>query len=124
MRFRHAVFGYLLFVVPMAAATGSLLLTNAHVYTASDAQPRVEAVLVHDDRIAFVGADTEARRQAQAQTRVIDLAGATLLPGLVDAHAHLAGIGFRELNFNLEGTKSLADLQARLKQRVAEERGT
>ncbi|MEJ0038884.1 MAG: amidohydrolase [Gammaproteobacteria bacterium] len=50
----------------------------------------------------------------------MDLSGATLLPGLTDAHAHLAGIGFRELEFNLEGSPSLADLQQRLRKRATQ----
>ena len=48
-------------------------------------------------------------RRAPAARR-IDLQGATVLPGLSDAHAHLAGIGERELTFNLEGTASLQEL--------------
>lgn len=44
--------------------------------------------------------------------------GLTVLPGLTDSHAHLAGIGFRELSFNLEGTTSLADLKNRVRERA------
>lgn len=107
-------------VAPGLAAPGALLLTNGRIYTAVDQAPRAEAVLAIDGRIVFVGAATEARRHAPADTRVVDLRGRTVLPGLVDAHTHLVGIGLRELSFNLEGTKSLAELQRRLKARAAE----
>src|SRR5262249_2419448 len=50
----------------------------------------------------------------------IDLLGATVVPGLTDAHAHLADIGERELTFNLEGTASLADLKNRLRERASQ----
>lgn len=48
-------------------------------------------------------------------TRVIDAGGRTLLPGLIDAHGHVLGLGFGALQLDLVGTPSLSDLQARLK---------
>ncbi len=104
-------------------AAQSLLLTNAKVYTGNDAQPRAEAIVAADGRIVFAGSATEAKRRAPTDARVVDLNGATILPGFVDAHAHLEGIGQRELSFDLEGTKSLAELQAKLKARAAAEPG-
>ncbi len=107
----------------IAVAAQPLVLTNANVYTGSDAAPRAGAVLAIDGRIAFAGTAVEAKRRAPAGARVVDLKGATVLPGFSDAHAHLAGIGFRELSFNLEGAKSLSELQEKLKRRAAEEPG-
>lgn len=106
--------------VPLQAFAASLVLTNGRIYTGKETQPRAEAVVATDGRITFVGSNADVRARAPANARIVDLRGQTVLPGLVDAHAHLAGIGFRELSFNLEGTTSLADLQARLKRRAAE----
>lgn len=108
--------------LPLAAwaAQSSMVLTNCRIYTANDRQPTAEAVLMIGGQIAAVGSRADVLRARPADARVIDLGGRTVLPGLVDAHAHLAGIGFRELNFNLEGAASLADLQAKLKQRAAD----
>ena len=50
-----------------------------------------------------------------AGTAVVDGAGRTMLPGLIDAHGHVMGLGFMALQLDLTGTKSLAELQARLK---------
>ncbi|HYE76302.1 MAG TPA: amidohydrolase, partial [Blastocatellia bacterium] len=47
-----------------------------------------------------------------------DLKGKTVIPGLTDAHCHLAGIGQREMTLNLEGTVSLNDFLAKVKARV------
>ena len=47
--------------------------------------------------------------------REIDGEGRTLLPGLIDAHGHVMGLGFAALQLDLTGTSSLADMQARLK---------
>ena len=48
-------------------------------------------------------------------TNVVDGAGRTMLPGLIDAHGHVMGLGFMALQLDLTGTKSLGELQARLK---------
>src|ERR1041385_8325939 len=47
------------------------------------------AVLIQGDRIAKVGAPTEVQAEAPDGTRILDLGGATLLPGLIDGHTHL-----------------------------------
>jgi predicted amidohydrolase YtcJ len=102
-----------------AAPSADLLFTNGKVYTGSARNPRAQAVAVKGDRIVFVGSSAEAKALAGADTKVIDLAGATALPGLADAHVHLAGVGEREMSLNLEGSESLADLLGRVKARVA-----
>ena len=48
-------------------------------------------------------------------TTVVDGGGRVMLPGLIDAHGHVMGLGFQALQLDLTGTTSLADLQARLK---------
>jgi predicted amidohydrolase YtcJ len=69
-------------------------------------------------RIAYVGSNAEALRRAPADARRIDFGGLTVLPGLTDSHAHLSGIGWRELYFDLTGVESLAALQQRLRERA------
>jgi predicted amidohydrolase YtcJ len=104
----------LITLVALAAAAAAapppadLVLTNGLVYTNDARQPRAEAVVVRGGRLAYVGS-AEGARAFQA-SRVVDLRGKTVVPGLVDAHAHLAGIGAREATLNLEGTASLAAL--------------
>jgi hypothetical protein len=105
-----------------AAAAAPLILSNGNFYTAAADQPRAAAVVVVDGRITFVGATPDALRRAPPGARQIDLHGATVLPGLTDAHAHLSGIGERELTFNLEATTSLAELKNKLHERAAQGR--
>lgn len=95
-----------------------LLFLNGTVYTAEDASPTAEAVAVRGDSIVFVGSSAEAERYRGEGTQVVDLAGKVLLPGFTDSHIHLAGVGERELSLNLEGTKSLDEMLARVKARV------
>ncbi len=106
-------------LVPARAAgpTADTVFLNGNVYTGNPRQPRARAVAVAAGRILYVGTDAGARRLAGPSTRVVDLKGATVLPGLTDAHCHLSGIGFREMTFNLEGCTSLDDFLARVKAR-------
>lgn len=86
------------------------------IYTANDAQPMVEAVAVKDGKIIYAGtADGDWCQSKTANNRrKVDLEGAAMYPGLTDGHGHLIGIGLREMTLNLEGTKSVADLQSSL----------
>lgn len=99
-----------------------LVFTNGKVYTANDKQARADAVAIKGNKIVFVGNGGGAKRFTGPNTKVIDLRGATVLPGLTDAHMHLAGVGEREMTLNLEGTKSLEEFLARVKTRVDQAR--
>jgi predicted amidohydrolase YtcJ len=85
-----------------------IVFRNGNVYTNDERQPHAEAIAVAGGKILYVGSNQGAA--AYQARRVVDLHGRTVLPGLVDAHAHLSGIGAREATLNLEGTKSLAAL--------------
>lgn len=98
-----------------AANAGDILIHGGAIHTGVDAKPTAEAVLVRDDKILFVGDLKTAKAQAAKGAKDIDLKGAAAYPGFVDAHAHLTGIGLRELTLNLDQTKSLAELVATVK---------
>jgi predicted amidohydrolase YtcJ len=114
-----AAAGFAAFTAFAADAPPALLLQGGTIHTGTATQPRAEAVLAVDGRIAFVGDAAAARAKAPAGTVVVDLAGATVLPGLSDSHGHLADIGERELGFDLTGIEGVAALQRRLAERAA-----
>jgi predicted amidohydrolase YtcJ len=97
-----------------------LILRNGRITTLDRENPRSSAVAIRDGLIAAVGADAEIMRLAGQGTRVVDLAGHRLIPGLNDSHTHLIRGG---LNYLLElrwdGVTSLADAMAMLKAQVA-----
>jgi hypothetical protein len=95
-----------------------LVLKNGNIYTVNESQPKVEAVAVKYGRIVFAGSTADAKQHEGKGTRSIDLKGRTVVPGLVDSHYHFSGVGFREMNLNLEGTTSLEDFLAKVKVRV------
>lgn len=98
-----------------AANAGDILIHGGPIHTGVDAKPTAQAVLVRDDRILFVGDLAAAKAKAAKDVRDIDLKGAAAYPGFVDAHAHLTGIGLRELTLNLDQVKSAAELVAAVK---------
>jgi predicted amidohydrolase YtcJ len=99
------------------AAQGSadLVLTNGTIYTVDNARPRASALAVRGGRILFVGSDAEARLLAGSSALVIDLHGATVVPGIVDAHAHLLGLGNMLQRANVAGSTSYDEVISRVK---------
>ncbi|WP_420479874.1 amidohydrolase [Brevundimonas sp. FT23028] len=94
------------------AQAQDLLIRGGPIHTGVDAAPTAEVVQVRDGRISYVGAAAGA--PDAAGLTVVDLKGAALFPGFTDGHAHLDGVGWRELTLNLEGSTSVADAMARL----------
>ena len=91
-------------------------ISGGPIYTANSANKVHQAVAVKSGVIAYVGANKGdwCANHAGTSPQVIDLAGSALYPGFTDSHAHLLGIGLRELTLNLEGTASVTDLQNRV----------
>lgn len=93
-----------------------LLLTGAHVRTLDPALPEATAVAVRDGLIAAVG-DTEdiVRAWSGPGTERVDLTGATLVPGLVDAHSHPVWGLEMATGTDLSGVRTLDELRAALR---------
>ncbi|HMI56188.1 MAG TPA: amidohydrolase family protein [Gemmatimonadaceae bacterium] len=98
-----------------AQTSADLVITNARIYTVDNARPVVSALAIRGSRVLFIGSDAEAKALVTRSTRVIDLHGATVVPGIVDAHAHLLGLGNTLRRVNLVGSKSYDDVVARVK---------
>lgn len=95
-----------------SAQAQNLLIRGGPIYTGVEAAPTAEVVQVRDGRIAWVGSAADA--PAADGLEAVDLEGSALFPGFTDGHAHLDGIGWRELTLNLEGSASVAEAMARL----------
>jgi len=98
-----------------AQASADLVLTNGRIYTVDNARPVASALAARQERILFVGSDAEAKALAGPATQVIDLRGATVVPGIVDAHAHLLGLGNMLQRVNLAGSASYEEVIDRVK---------
>lgn len=103
---------------PSAPRPADLVVTNARVYTVDDVRPIAEAFAVRDGRVLFVGSAREALALKGPATRVLDVDGRTVVPGLVDAHAHLLGLGESLRRVVLQGTRSYDEVVARVVERA------
>ena len=100
-----------------AQRPAEMILVNGNVITVDDAQPRAQAVAIADGRILAVGTDAEVRAHETAATRVIDLGGRTVVPGLADNHFHSAGGG---AGVDMSGARTLAEVLSAIAAAVRE----
>lgn len=114
------------FAAGCAPAPGSggqrpdFIVVNGNVLTQDDANLQAEAFAVRGDRFMAVGSNSDVRNLAGPDTRVLDAAGATVVPGFIDAHSHPSGAGLnalRNVNTNLG---SIAGIQEALRARAQE----
>lgn len=96
------------------------ILHHGKITTQDPAKPTATALAIDGNRIAAVGSDEEILALATPDCRVIDLAGARVIPGLNDSHTHTVRLG---LNYALElrwdGVRSLATALQMLREQVA-----
>lgn len=94
------------------------LLVEGTIHTLDPSRPRAEAVLVRDGRFVKVGSAAECAREVRAGARRIALGEGSALPGLADAHGHVAGYGLALAELELRGVPSAAEAAARAAERA------
>ncbi len=87
------------------------LLVNGHILTLDPRSPAAAALAIRGERIAALGSRVDTRSWRDRRTRVIDLRGATVVPGIVDGHAHLDREGLKLLYPSLARCRSIVDIQ-------------
>ena len=95
-----------------------LILENAKVVTLDPQNTIAQAVAIKGDRILAVGTTTEIEKMRNEHTRVLDLNGALVIPGLIEGHAHFLSLGEALLRLDLTQTKSWQDIVDSVAQRV------
>jgi predicted amidohydrolase YtcJ len=91
---------------------------DGNVLTMGSSQPSAEAVAVKKDRIVQVGTNEEIRRWIGDDTRVIDLQGRTVVPGLTDSHIHVGDFGKFLMWIDLKDADSIQEMQRRIRERA------
>jgi hypothetical protein len=105
-----------------AAAAGppaDLVVRGAVIHTAANRRPRAGAMAVRGGRIVAIGDDRAVAALIGPRTRVLDLHGLTVLPGLVDSHGHVEGLGGLLANVDVTGTRSYAAVVESVRARAA-----
>ena len=116
-----------LFLVPLAGSgrlaspspAADLVLVHAHVVTMDRARPEAQAIAIQGDRIVWVGTNEEAQKLFPGASRTLDLRGATVLPGIIDAHTHLISLGESLRRLNLKDAATETEVVELVKKKVA-----
>lgn len=94
-----------------------LLILNATIYTGDENNSVVEAIAIRGSRILAVGTTQDIQNQYTSQN-VIEAGNKTIIPGLIDAHAHVLGLGISLTEVNLVGTTSADQIAKMVAERV------
>ena len=101
---------------PVTAGTGpaDLILTNGKIITVDAAFTVAQALAIAGERILAVGSDAAMARVSGPTTRVVDLKGKAVIPGITDGHAHMDREGLRSVFPALGRVRSVRDIQDRI----------
>jgi predicted amidohydrolase YtcJ len=98
--------------------TADLVLIGGNVLTMNSAQPTAEAVAIKNDKIVHVGTTEEMNSWIGKKTKIIDLKGGTIVPGLIDTHIHVADFGKFLTWIALKDVQSIEEMQGRIRKRA------
>lgn len=78
-----------------------LIIVNGTIYTMNERQQTAQMVAVSGDRIVYVGNRSAFEKWAGPSTKIIDLKGRTMTPGLIESHAHILYMGYTRMRLDL-----------------------
>lgn len=120
LRLSLLLLGLLVAIDAVAAPPhADLIVRNGRIYTVDENRPMVTALAIADGRVLFAGGDRAAMTYRGQLTQLLDLKGATVIPGMIDAHAHLLGLGMGLRQVDLRDTRSYDEVVARVRDRAA-----
>jgi len=103
----------------VAEIAADWIFDGGRILTLDPRRAVVSALAVAGGRIVAIGSRADVRPWRDRRTRVVDLAGATVVPGLVDAHAHLDREGLKSIYPSLARCRSVADIQTTVRRLAA-----
>src|SRR5690349_11778242 len=95
-----------------------LILHNGHIVTVDDRFSIAQAIAVRKGAIVAVGSDRDVLQSAGTNTKIIDLHGKTVMPGLIDSHTHPTGAAMTEFANPIPEMESVADVLAYIRERA------
>jgi len=96
---------------PQTSLNPSLVFLNCNVLTMDVARPQAEAIAITADRVVAVGSNLQIKSLAGPDTKVLNLNGATVLPGFTDCHIHLIEYGLSLRNIDLRQAQSIEEVK-------------
>lgn len=105
-------------IAPARAQAPDLIITNARIYTVDQNRPVVDAMAIRAGRIVATGPSRLITAMKGSATQLVDLGGKTVIPGMIDAHVHMMGLGQSLATVDLRGTTSYDEVIARVAERA------
>ena len=112
------------FCLAMQSQAAATLMGNVHGYTLSKDHLQEFSGLVFDSGKVIATGDGALLRKRYPDAKYLDGGGATLLPGLIDAHGHVFSLGYKSAQIDLDGTESLGAAQERVRTFLKSHGGT
>ena len=99
-----------LFFVSCESQKADMIIHNGMIYTMNDLNPTAEAVAVSSGKIIALGKYTDLDPLITPRTKIINLRGATMTPGIIEGHGHFYGLGLAKMQLDLSKTESYQNL--------------
>ena len=87
-----------------------LIIENGIIYTMNDLNPLIEAVAVKNGKIIGVGSKNDIKPFKSKNTKILDLEGSTMTPGLIEGHGHFMGLGYSKMRLDLSTAANYNEL--------------
>ena len=110
MNYRLVISFLFLFFISCESQKADMIIHNGMIYTMNDLNPTAEAVAVSSGKIIALGKYTDLDPLITPRTKIINLRGATMTPGIIEGHGHFYGLGLAKMQLDLSKTESYQDL--------------
>jgi predicted amidohydrolase YtcJ len=115
----YSIFLLLIPALLSQSALADLIISNGVIHTMDPNQAKVDAIVTRGDKIIFAGGLHAAKNMAAKNHKFLDLKGATLTPGFIEAHGHIMSLGMSTLNLDLSHAKNYDEVVDQVKSAVA-----
>lgn len=105
-----SIFFFVVIGISSFAQEANLIITNANIYTVNKALPKANSLALRGNKIIFVGNENGIKEFIGAKTEVIDAKGKTVLPGFIEGHGHIHGMGASLIDLNLMNVKNWEEI--------------
>lgn len=110
MKKRYSILFFFLLIASCTNDLADVIIFNGNIYTMNDLNPRVSAVAIKSGKIIALSKRNNLKKYQNSYTKMIDLSGKTMTPGLIEGHGHFTGLGEAKMNLDLSNVKNYNEL--------------
>ena len=110
MKKRYSILFFFLLIASCSDNIADVIIFNGDIYTMNDLNPKVNAVAIKNGKIIALSKRKNLNKYQSSYTKMIDLSGKTMTPGLIEGHGHFTGLGEAKMNLDLSSVKNYNEL--------------